>query len=614
MGTIARFTAFGIMALVCAYYYWDVRAAGENFAWKYDLDGYYDLAGRAFASGHLYLPVTPDPKLLALPNPWDPSVDPSLRLQDTALFRGRYYMYHGAAPAILLFTPWRLITGHDLSENFALFLLCAGGYLFACGALWRLLRIADGVPSAPLLGVLLLALGICQGVPFLLNRALAYEIAIGGGYFCVSGGLFFLVRAIGSLRSSYWLAASGVMFGFAIGCRPQLGVVGVIALVGLVIVAGRPAKSGLQAGLPAPPWIAFAAGFGLLCLVNAAYNYGRFGNPIEFGFHYQLAGPGQTRLDFGPRNVPIGLYFMLLCPPDFGRVFPWVRMVFRYPFNSPAYGFPPHFFIEPTVGALWAAPFLLAVWMVPSARRVKAREVRAVLWIVAASAAAILIFLMSIHLQSERYEIDFLPLAVFGALANIAIRGQAKATAPRIVLAILVAYSAVVNLALGLAGPYNYMLKNRPVNYMRIVRWFSPVREFRPILNPHIAADFTAQFATPPDGVHEPLVTIGQQTFRDFVYVEYRPGALRIISEAEGSNATYDMPRPTGPVHMRVAYSPGSANLTVAVDGRDVLVHHAGPVYAAPAQVTIGENRVDPSVTIPKFSGRIEVQRKLVEE
>ena len=47
-----------------------------------------------------------------------------------ALYRGRYYLYHGVAPAVLLFTPWRLVTGHDVPENFALALFCLADSCF----------------------------------------------------------------------------------------------------------------------------------------------------------------------------------------------------------------------------------------------------------------------------------------------------------------------------------------------------------------------------------------------------------------------------------------------------------------------------------------------------
>src|SRR5260370_19219176 len=234
-----------VMAMVAVavgcYYLWGVRAAGNQFFWGYDLGGYYDYLGRGFAQGHLYVPIEPSPQLLALANPWDPAVDDSLKMQDMALYNGRYYLYHGAGPALILFAPWRLVTGHDLPEGFALFLLCFGGFLFSCGALLRVLDLAAAKPGPLLLAAMLLALGICQCVPYLLNRVWVYEVAIGGGYFCVSGGVFFLARGIGSRRRAGWLAAAGLMFGLAIACRPHLGLAGGIP-PGRLIARLRPSR------------------------------------------------------------------------------------------------------------------------------------------------------------------------------------------------------------------------------------------------------------------------------------------------------------------------------------------------------------------------------------
>jgi hypothetical protein len=100
-----------------SYYLWELRAAGYGFDWAHGQNGYYNYLGRAFAHGRLELPIKPSPQLLALPNPWDPAADDTYKMHDMALFNGRYYLYHGPGPAVLLFTPWLLITGHDLPET-----------------------------------------------------------------------------------------------------------------------------------------------------------------------------------------------------------------------------------------------------------------------------------------------------------------------------------------------------------------------------------------------------------------------------------------------------------------------------------------------------------------
>src|SRR5262249_25225449 len=163
------------------------------------------------------------------------------------------------------------------------FLMCYAGFLFSCGAFWRLVKLAAAEPPVWLFALCLLALGVCSGAAFLLNRAVHYEIAIGGGYLFVSGGVFFLAMAIGSARSRYWLAASGVTFGLAVGSRPDLVFAGLCAAGILAWRRGR------------RDTLAFLVGFAVIGAVIGWYNFERFGNPLQFGFRYQLSGPGMNR-------------------------------------------------------------------------------------------------------------------------------------------------------------------------------------------------------------------------------------------------------------------------------------------------------------------------------
>ncbi len=399
-----------------------------------------------------------------------------------------------------------------------------------------------------------------------------------------------------------WYAAAGLMFGFAIACRPHLGLAGAIAFAVLTVFRTRRREL-----------LCFAAPLALAGAAICVYNFARFGNPFEFGFQYQLAGPGQNHIGLSLRNLPIGLYFMLGCPPHFSPVFPWFRMMFSPPFGSQAYAFPPEFFIEPTVGALWGAPFLLFALFPP--RRI-AEDAGAALRIVAFSSAAILLFLCFTHLQSHRYEIDFLPLAVLAALAVAAIRigpsGGLRRAALIASLSLATGFGVIVNLAFGIAGPYNDILKHRPRRFFTIARWFSPLPDLRALYNPEVETAFTARFASQPDGFKEPLLLIGEQIFRDFVYVEHRHGALHVISQADASQAAADLPAQSGPVRFRIVYAPGSGDLTVFAGGRQVLTHHIGVLVTAPAQVTVGENRADPYLCAPRFTGALDSVEKTV--
>ncbi len=607
---------------VGTYYLWAVRAAGDPFYWRYDLGGYYDYLGRGFSQGHLYVPIDPSPKLLALKNPWDPAVDDTLKMADMALFHGRYYLYHGAGPAFMLFTPWRLVTGHDLPENFALFLLCFGGFLFSCGTLHKLFTLARVKPGPLLLTALLLALGVCQSVPYLLNRVWVYEIAIGGGYFCISAAVFFLARGMRSRRSVYWLAGSGLMFGLAIFCRPHLGLVAAIALAGLAVYLTK-SRSFISA-LRTREFIAFVVPLTLAGAAVATYNYRRFGDPFEFGIRYLLTGADQNRIKLTTGNVLPGLYYMLFCPPDFSPVFPIVRLVLRYPFNSLAFPFPAGYFIEPIAGGLYVAPIIAALAMTPWAVRLvmqrepeNARTFRFLMWTILASSAAVLLFLAATGFSTQRYQVDFLPLAVLGGAAAFGVCLARSTGFTRsvlsVALAVVVAYSVVANLALGIVGPYDEMVRKRPASYLRIARWLTPIEQFLPTMKPSISVGFIAEFVSQPDGFQEPLVTMGQGLYRHFIFVEHLRGRLRIISQSGFSTVSQEIEEPGNkPVEFEVTYSPDSGRMTTAANGHEILIHEIGILVTAPAQVTVGENRIEMNLTVRRFTGRIRSVRKIV--
>ena len=600
-----------LVLLVGLYYRWGARVATGRFEFGYDLGGYYDFLGQAFTHGHLYLPVEPSPQLLALANPYDPALDNSVRQQDMVLYNRRYYLYFGAAPAVLLFAPWRLVTGHDLPENFAAFLLCLGGFLFACGALVRVFALARVRAPAWLMAVLIPGLGLCQSVPFLLNRVAVYEIAIAGGYFCVSAAVFLLAQGL-PLRPGSWrlLAGAGLAFGAAVACRPHLLLAGVVAGLGLALLAFRRRAPDLPGANRHRAVAAFLAAWMLAGALIAAYNFERFGNPLEFGFRYQLAGRGQNRIELSPRNLVPGMYYMLLSRPEFSGVFPWMRMVFRFPFDSAErHPLPPEYFVEPSVGALWLAPFLIAAFWVPSKRRLPdAAEVRAVLWICAAGAAAILVFLMSTHLATQRYEVDFLPLVVFAALASLGLRAATARRRPLAgaVLGAAVAYSALANLALGIAGPYDDILRYRPAAYVRLAQRFSPAAEYRPLLDPRIAVDVAVRFIPEPAGFHEPLITIGRSHYNCFLYAEHGAGTLKLIAQTEEGRGVYEFPFPRdADARIGLRYLPEKRRFTLSMDGVEVLSVPASTVVTAPAQVEIGENHSDVGLTYPRFTGKI---------
>src|SRR5436305_2797670 len=87
--------------LVGVFYVWTVRSNGEPWKFGRPQKDYYNLLIDGFLSGQLALKVEVPPALLQLADPYDPRTrPPGLALHDASLYRGRYYLYFGAAPVV----------------------------------------------------------------------------------------------------------------------------------------------------------------------------------------------------------------------------------------------------------------------------------------------------------------------------------------------------------------------------------------------------------------------------------------------------------------------------------------------------------------------------------
>jgi hypothetical protein len=259
------------------------------------------------------------------------------------------------------------------------------------------------------------------------------------------------------------------------------------------------------------------------------------------------------------------------------------------------------------------APFVAGVIFVNSARG----TLRALLWALLASSAAILLFLSATGFTTQRYEVDFMPPLVLAAVTGAAVRiGTLKGalrTAIQSAFVLAIGLSVVANMALGIAGPYGEMLKQRPGEYVRIARCFSPVRKLRPLLNPAVNVAFAAEFPSRPGAFREPLLAMGRQAHWSVLYVEQSAASMRLVSQSDNSTvaSTTNLPRHAD---IGVTYDGRSGILAARVNGREALVHKIGVLVTAPVEVTPGENRIEPNIAAPRFTGRIGNIVKTVRE
>ncbi len=82
----------------------------------------YELMAEAFLDGRIDFDYGDEDSLENLENPYDPVERREAGVTfhwDHAYYKGHYYMYFGIVPVLLVFIPYRLITGHSLTTYHA---------------------------------------------------------------------------------------------------------------------------------------------------------------------------------------------------------------------------------------------------------------------------------------------------------------------------------------------------------------------------------------------------------------------------------------------------------------------------------------------------------------
>ena len=305
---------------------------------------HYEYLVDGFLKGQASLSVQPAPELLRLRDPYDPAQNGPWRLPDASLYRGRFYLYFGPTP-VLLMLPWKLAFGHHLPQRLAVAAFASGG-LAALALLIAGVRRRHFPGLSPLAAGAILVVATCASwLPVTLRRPDVWELPIASACACLWWALYFLWRCLDSDDGRRWALAAGAAVALMLGSRPTSLFAGA-AIIALMFDLRRPA--GRRLALAAA--VAAAGGLALL-----AYNAARFGNPLEFGQSYQLWGTDERSIvHFSLRYFRYNAGVYLLGLPDLSPYFPFVLAV--PPGGEPA----GHLGIDEVHGALVAIPVQLA--------------------------------------------------------------------------------------------------------------------------------------------------------------------------------------------------------------------------------------------------------------
>ncbi len=491
---------------------------------------YYQLLTDGFLHGHLYLPIAPDPRLLAAKDPFDPRQRNGAELpHDTSLYHGHIYINYGVTPVVVLRLPWRWLTRHDLPQNYAVLIFTGGGFV-ASAVLWLALRRRYFPDSGAVVLVAgISVLGLAAMTHAVLRRPSLWEEPIAAGYCLAMLMLGCIYRAWHSRRMAAWLFAAGLCLGLAVGARANY-----VAGVAAFAVPGcalwwRGRREGHWRWIPNRQWwgraAALGGGFALVMAGLAWYNFARFGDPFEFGTTYQFTNPyGAVGKLFSLRLVKFNAIVYFFAPAQWSRYFPFAKMIHPPPVPAAYSG------IEYVYGLFANFPFAWLAFLAPLAwqRRseAQARDLRAFVGTTALFFASVCGLLLTFVSATGRYMVDFTPtlmlLACIGLLGAERLVASPWRTGLRWVGGLAAAFSVFVGVMLNFQV-HDLLRQSNSALYRRLSHGFDlPVyaaerlggTQFGPL-------EIALRFPRGLDGKLQLLLTTGWDYESDYVLVNY---------------------------------------------------------------------------------------------
>lgn len=303
----------------------------------------YDRMGDALLQGRLYIDNGDiDPALEAMENPYDTAARKRLGVSyhwDEAYYNHHYYMYFGVVPTIILFIPFKLLTGNALityqaTQVFASLTIIGLFYLFyiLCRryfskfpfSLYLLLSSAFSI----------LSIGYSIAAPALYCTAIVSGVCL----MVLSIICFFKAAWLeaGNKVDKIWLFAGSLLGALAFGCRPPVGLANFIVLA----VFYQFLKTDENTVKEKRDFIFLSLfPYVIVGVTLMLYNYARFDNVFEFGQSYQLTMVDQHMYRsfserFNLKTTLIDMFANFYAAPTITSQFPYVLhggVFFNYP-------------------------------------------------------------------------------------------------------------------------------------------------------------------------------------------------------------------------------------------------------------------------------------------
>jgi hypothetical protein len=238
---------------------------------------------------------------------------------DWAWYKGKFYCYYGVVPAVILYLPYKLITGEYLSNNGGIFVFTVF-IIILMALLWRFC-VKKYMPNAGFAFYMLsfFTLFFASGIFVQLRYIRFYSIAQTSGLmFALAGFLLLLKSTENEKINRLKLFFACLCLALIAGCRPTM--IFASALVPIVLWKYRSWKLLSFVAIP----------YAIVAIPLCVYNYVRFDSIFEFGINYTLGAynSGGTKLivPFG-KIIQVFMAFtcFLFAPGKYSLYFPFVE-------------------------------------------------------------------------------------------------------------------------------------------------------------------------------------------------------------------------------------------------------------------------------------------------
>lgn len=446
--------AVAVLVVLAAYAFFP---SGGTFTFRripWD-QSYYGGLSEGFFRGHLYMANEPDPRLMAMPFPYDYKAREGNTeyIWDASYLNGHYYLYFSPLPALSFYMPYRLLRGAYPRDGLAAAVFASWAFLAAVAFARRALALGGQRLHIPF-PLWMVMIGFGNVAILQLADIRIYEVAILAGAAMTATWAYALMRYIEqpTVRRAVWMS---VWLALSIAARPNVGVLLFVTAAVILLNSKERRRTFVAAAVP-------------LAVVAAAmisYNVARFGRPFEFGETYQLTfvpmeGRAVCRLCTLPELSRFGnnVQHYLFWPLTIRSDFPFVGVQYANPDPNVSFPMPGS---EPMVGVVPLVPLtmlgtLMAILF--ALRRTRPDDGTRAATQVMAGAWLILLALSTCWWIVSRYSLDFMFLMTAASVICVE-RGLTfldsigvRLLPLRIAVAALAVYTILVGFMLGFAN------------------------------------------------------------------------------------------------------------------------------------------------------------------